>query len=72
MALSFTHVKPVDALYVTAVINGILAPFLLVAIILVAGDRKIMQDQPSSTLALIVVGITTVMMFGAAAAIFLV
>ena len=60
-----------DALYLTAVINGILAPFLLVGILLVACDRKIMQGQPSSMLGRIMVGITTVGMAFAALAIFL-
>jgi NRAMP (natural resistance-associated macrophage protein)-like metal ion transporter len=70
MALTFTHIKPIDALFLTAVINGILAPFLLVGILMVACDRKIMQGQPSSMLGRIVVGITTIGMFFAAIAIF--
>ena len=70
MALTFTHIKAVDALYLTAIINGILAPFLLVGILLVACDRKIMQGQPSSILGRLVVGLTTVGMFFAAIAIF--
>jgi Mn2+/Fe2+ NRAMP family transporter len=70
MALTFTHIKPVDALFLTAVINGILAPFLLVGILMVACDRKIMQGQPSSLLGRVVVGLTTIGMFFAAIAIF--
>jgi Mn2+/Fe2+ NRAMP family transporter len=60
----------VDALFWTAVINGVLAPFLLVGILLVACDRKIMQNQPSSMLGRIVVGITALGMFAAAVALF--
>jgi NRAMP (natural resistance-associated macrophage protein)-like metal ion transporter len=71
MALSFTSIKPMDALFLTAVINGILAPFLLVGILIVACDSSIMQKQTSSWLARIAVGITTVAMFGAALALFL-
>ncbi len=70
MALTFTHIKTVDALFLTAVINGILAPFLLVGILMVACDRKIMQGQPSSLLGRVVVGATTAAMFFAAIAIF--
>jgi len=70
MALSFTSIKPMDALFLTAVINGILAPFLLVGILIVACDRAIMQNQPSPWLARVAVGITTVAMFGAGAALF--
>jgi Mn2+/Fe2+ NRAMP family transporter len=36
----------VKALYWTAVINGLLAPFLLVAILVIAWDKKLMQGQP--------------------------
>ncbi len=70
IALTFTHIKPIDALFLTAVINGVLAPPLLVGILLVACDRKIMQGQPSSMLGRIIVGITTVGMALAAVALF--
>jgi hypothetical protein len=46
------------------------APFLVVGIHYVASDGKLMQDQPSSMLSRIVVGITIVVMFGAAAGMF--
>jgi Mn2+/Fe2+ NRAMP family transporter len=48
VGLDFIGVNPVRALYWTAVINGLLAPFLLVGILVVARDRKLMQGQPSS------------------------
>jgi NRAMP (natural resistance-associated macrophage protein)-like metal ion transporter len=70
VALTFSPIKPVDALFWTAVINGVLAPFLLVGILLVACDRKIMQNQPSSMLGRIVVGITAIGMFVAAIGLF--
>jgi Mn2+/Fe2+ NRAMP family transporter len=72
VVIDFTKISPVKALYWTAVINGLLAPFLLVAILLVASDRKLMQDQPSSLLGRIVVGVTTLVMFGAGIAMFVV
>jgi NRAMP (natural resistance-associated macrophage protein)-like metal ion transporter len=71
IALSFTSVKPMDALFLTAVINGVLAPFLLVGILAVACDNVIMQNQTSSILARVAVAVTTLGMFGAAVAIFL-
>jgi len=46
--LDFAGINPVKALYWTAVINGLLAPFLLVAILVVASDKKLMQGQPLS------------------------
>jgi len=59
VALTFTPIKAVDALYLTAVINGILAPPLLVGILLVACDGRIMRGQPSSQLGRWVVGAAT-------------
>jgi NRAMP (natural resistance-associated macrophage protein)-like metal ion transporter len=63
--LDFSHINPVSALYWTAVINGLLAPFLLVGILIAASDNKLMQGQASPMLGRIVVGITTVVMFAA-------
>jgi NRAMP (natural resistance-associated macrophage protein)-like metal ion transporter len=70
IALDFAHVNPVKALFWTAVVNGLLAPFLLVGILIVACDRKIMMHQPSSLLGRLVVGVTTLVMFGAAIGMF--
>jgi NRAMP (natural resistance-associated macrophage protein)-like metal ion transporter len=72
VGLDFVGTNPVKALYWTAVINGLLAPFLLVAILIVASDKKLMQGQPSSRLGWIVVAITTVAMFVAGVAMFVV
>jgi len=72
VGLNFAGINPVKALYWTAVINGLLAPFLLVAILIVASDKKLMQGQPSSRLGWTVVAITTVAMFAAGAAMFVV
>ena len=70
IALDFSKVNPLKALYWTAIINGLLAPFLLVGILLVASDKQIMQNQPSSLLGRITVGVTTAAMFAAGAAMF--
>ena len=72
VVLDFIGINPVRALYWTAVINGLLAPFLLVAILIVAADRKLMQGQPSSRLGWIVVAFTTIAMFVAGVAMFIV
>jgi len=63
--MDFLNINPVKALFWTAVINGLVAPFLLVGILFVACDRKLMQDQPSSMLSRVVVVITTIAMFAA-------
>jgi NRAMP (natural resistance-associated macrophage protein)-like metal ion transporter len=70
--LTFAGINPVKALYLTAVINGLLAPFLLVAILIVASDKKLMQGQPTPPLGWILVAITTVAMFAAGIAMFVV
>jgi NRAMP (natural resistance-associated macrophage protein)-like metal ion transporter len=70
VGLDFAGINPVKALYWTALINGWLAPFLLVAILMVASDKKLMQGQPSSRLGWTVVAITTVAMFAAGVAMF--
>jgi NRAMP (natural resistance-associated macrophage protein)-like metal ion transporter len=70
IGLTLTNIKPVDALFWTAVINGVLAPFLLLGVLLVAGDRRIMQNQPSPWLARIAVSVVMVGMFAAAVGLF--
>lgn len=70
IALDFAHINPVKALYWTAVINGLLAPFLLVGILIVSSDQQIMHNQPSSAASRLVVGVTTLAMFGAGIAMF--
>jgi len=72
VALDFIGINPVKALYWTAVINGLLAPFFMIAILIVAVDKKLMQGQPSSRLGWIVVAITTAAMFAAGIAMFVV
>ncbi|HEX3867456.1 MAG TPA: divalent metal cation transporter, partial [Gemmatimonadaceae bacterium] len=66
IGLPFLHVNPVRALYWSAIVNGLLAPPLLVGIVLVASDAKLMEGQPSSRLGRSVVLVTAVLMFGAA------
>ncbi len=65
MAIEFTEINPIQALYFTAIINGILAPFLLTAIWLTARDKTIMAGRPSSRLNQAVVAITIIIMFAA-------
>jgi len=71
VALDFANVNPVRALYWSAVLNGLLAPFLLVGILAAASDRQLMKGQPSSRLGRWAVAATAVLMFAAAAGMFL-
>jgi Mn2+/Fe2+ NRAMP family transporter len=70
IALDFMKVNPVSALYWSAVINGLLAPVLMIGILAVASDSRIMHGQPSSRLGRIMVGITTLLMLGAGVGMF--
>ena len=66
IALDFANINPVRALFWTAVINGLLAPFLLLGLLVVASNKTIMMGQPSSILSRVLVGATVLIMFGAA------
>jgi Mn2+/Fe2+ NRAMP family transporter len=70
IALDFANINPVRALYWTAIVNGLLAPFLLLGILVIACDRKCMVGQPSSLLGRSVVAVAALLMFGAAAGMF--
>jgi Mn2+/Fe2+ NRAMP family transporter len=45
LAIPFSGVKPIDALFFTSVLNGIAAPPLLVVIMLAARNTKVMGEQ---------------------------
>jgi NRAMP (natural resistance-associated macrophage protein)-like metal ion transporter len=70
--LTFTHLDPVRALYWSAVINGLLSPFVLVTILIVAIDSKLMNGQPASAIGWVAVAFTTAAMFVAGVAMFVV
>jgi Mn2+/Fe2+ NRAMP family transporter len=50
VAMNFLQVDPIRALFVTAVINGLLAPPLLILIVLLGSDRRIMRARVSGAL----------------------
>ena len=70
IALDFAKISPLKALYWSAIANGLLAPFLLVGVLLVASSRKLMEKQPSSVIGRVTVGFATLLMFGAAIGMF--
>ena len=72
IAMDFLGISAVKALYWSAVINGLLAPFLMVGILHAATDPVLMRGQPSSRLGRAVVGVTTMAMFAAGIAMFVV
>ncbi|HEX5490942.1 MAG TPA: Nramp family divalent metal transporter [Candidatus Udaeobacter sp.] len=71
IAMDLLRVNPVRALYWTAIINGLLAPFLLLGIIFAAFDSTLMKGQPSSRASVAVVSFATLLMFGAAIGMFI-
>jgi Mn2+/Fe2+ NRAMP family transporter len=50
VAMNFLQVDPIRALFVTAVINGLLAPPVLILIVLLGSDRRIMRARVSGAL----------------------
>jgi len=69
--INFVGINPIRALFLAAIINGFLAPPLLVAIMLVANNRQIMGDRVNGPWANILGWTTTVVMFVAAVALVL-
>jgi len=45
MALNFIGINPIKALYYSAVLNGVIAPPLMVIIMLISSNRRIMADR---------------------------
>jgi Mn2+/Fe2+ NRAMP family transporter len=72
IVMDFLKLSPIKTLYWTGIINGLLAPFLLVGIYLVATDDKLMKRQSSSGLSRAIVLVTIAVMFGAGVAMFVV
>ncbi len=70
MVMVFVTINPIKALFWASTINGVLAPFLLIGVLLVSCDRKVMQCQPSPWLSRVMVGLTAALMFIAAVAMF--
>ena len=64
VAMDFVNLNPVSALFWSSVINGALAPFLLLAILIVSADPKLMQGQPPGRLLRASVAAAIVVMFG--------
>ena len=68
MAINFAGINPIDALVWTAVINGFLAPPLLIVLLLVANNKQVLGDRVNGLFANIVGSLTTLIMCAAALA----
>ena len=71
MLINFVGINPIRALFLAAIINGFLAPPLLVVIMLIANNRKVMKDRVNGRWANILGWTTTLVMFAAAVALVL-
>src|SRR5438270_3826326 len=62
VVMNYTGLDPIHALFVTAVINGVVAPPLLVLIVWLGTDRQIMKRRVSGRLSLALTGLATLAM----------
>ena len=68
VALNLIGINPIHALFVTAIINGVVAPPLLVLIVLLGSDRSIMKARTSGWVSRSLTWIATAVMSTAAVA----
>jgi NRAMP (natural resistance-associated macrophage protein)-like metal ion transporter len=66
VVINFLHIDPIKALFYSAIINGLVAPPLMVLIVLLGSDRKVMKDKVSGTLSRSLSWIATAAMSAAA------
>jgi NRAMP (natural resistance-associated macrophage protein)-like metal ion transporter len=66
MVINFIGINPIDALFWTAVINGFVAPPLMVLIMLIANNRQIMGQRTNGLPTNLLGGAATLAMFAAA------
>jgi Mn2+/Fe2+ NRAMP family transporter len=62
MAMDFTGVSPIRALYLAAILNGVAAPPLLVLILLLARSKVVLGEHRSGLLSQLLVGAVAVIM----------
>jgi Mn2+/Fe2+ NRAMP family transporter len=67
VVLDFVGIPPMQALFWSAVLNGVLSPFLLMAVLGAVGDRKLMAGQPMRPIGQVIVLMAILLMFGALA-----
>lgn len=70
VVIDFVGINPISALFWTAVINGVVAPTLLVVVMLVSNNKRVMGDRTNGVATNIVGWLATAIMFAAAGAMF--
>jgi len=68
MLINFLGINPITALFWTAVINGFLAPPLMVIVMVIANNKKIMGKRVNNRINNVLGWLATVIMFAAAIA----
>jgi Mn2+/Fe2+ NRAMP family transporter len=68
VAINFAGINPIQALYITAVINGVLAPPLLIVIMHIANNKTIMGSRVNGLLTNLLGWTTTVILSAASLA----
>jgi Mn2+/Fe2+ NRAMP family transporter len=71
IGINLVGINPIRALFVTAIINGIVAPPLLALIVLLGSSRAVMGRRASGRLSLVLTWATTLLMGAAAIALLL-
>jgi NRAMP (natural resistance-associated macrophage protein)-like metal ion transporter len=72
MMIDFSDIDPIKAMFFSAIINGMIAPILLFAILLVARDKKVMTGNQISWPVQAMIFVTASIMFAASIAMFVV
>ncbi|MBK9527875.1 MAG: divalent metal cation transporter [Acidobacteria bacterium] len=70
VAIDFAGINPISALFWTAVINGVVAPPLLVVVMLVANNKRVMGSRTNGAFTNVIGWLATLVMFVAAIAMF--
>lgn len=70
LALNFFHVRAVTMLFWSAVVNGLLAPPLIVLVVLLSNDRRVMGERTNAPIANVLGWICAAFMAAAAVAMF--
>jgi Mn2+/Fe2+ NRAMP family transporter len=66
--MNFLHLDPIRALFVAAVINGLVAPPVLVLVVLLGSDRRFMKSRTSGVWSRVLTWAATALMAAAAVA----
>ncbi|MEO9057688.1 MAG: hypothetical protein ABI396_05910 [Ktedonobacteraceae bacterium] len=70
LIIALLRFDPIQLMFWANVLNGVLAPMLVIYLIVVGNNRKIMRNQPMSWLTNTGMVITAILMFAAAILLF--